>query len=119
MNGAILPLPGMPAELHGDLTIQVASERKFDLIGLVESCAPGSPFVVDVSQIVDVDSAGVQLLIALRRSLAERGSRLELAGIRGALKHALATYRLDQQLGVIDGAGDRPHLTNTPAGALA
>jgi ABC-type transporter Mla MlaB component len=119
MSGALSTPPGTPAELHGDLTIQVATDRKFELIGLVDGCAPGSPCVVDVSQIIDVDSAGVQLLIALRRSLAAQGSRLELAGTRGALAQALATYRLDHQLGAIDLFADQPHLTNASAGAHA
>jgi hypothetical protein len=63
----------------------------------------------------------VQLLIALRRSLAAQGSRLELAGTRGALAQALATYRLDHQLGAIDrgAAGPHPNTATAPAGAYA
>jgi hypothetical protein len=53
----------------------------------------------------------VQLLIALRRSLAERGSTLELAGLRGALAQALATYRLDPHLGALD-LPPEPHAAN-------
>ncbi len=117
MSGA-LPCPtGTAVELRGDLTIQVAAERKFELIGLVDDCAPGSPCVIDVSQVVDVDSAGVQLLIALRRSLAERGSPLELTGLRGALQQALATYRLDRHLIAIDRGAGRPRSPSIPAGA--
>lgn len=122
MSGA-LPRPPVeavrPVELHGDLTIQVAAERKFELIGLVDGCVPGSPCLLEVSQVVDVDSAGVQLLIALRRSLAERDSSLELVGVRGALQQALASYHLDPRLGAVDPGAARSRSPSPPAGAHA
>ena len=50
---------------------------------------------LDLSTATDVDSASVQLLLALRRSLAERGHTLWLSGRSRALDDALTVYGLD------------------------
>jgi ABC-type transporter Mla MlaB component len=107
---AALPTPALPAALplHGDLTVQVAAERRSELLGLLAQCGPGAPCHLDLSDLVDVDSAGVQLLLALRRSLSEQGSSLHLAGVRGSLAQALASYHLDADLRALDLLGLDP-----------
>jgi anti-sigma B factor antagonist len=101
---ASLPTAAAPVALplRGDLTVQVAAERCSELLGLLGRCEPGRPCQLDVADLVDVDSAGVQLLLALRRSLSEQGSTLQLTGLRGSLAQALATYHLDADLQAID-----------------
>jgi anti-sigma B factor antagonist len=49
---------------------------------------------LDLSGASDVDSATVQLLLALRRSLAERGEALQITGLSRAASDALAVYGL-------------------------
>ena len=49
---------------------------------------------LDLSSASDVDSASVQLLLALRRSLAERGEALHITGLSRAVGDALAVYGL-------------------------
>jgi ABC-type transporter Mla MlaB component len=92
------PRAAWPAELGGELNIPLATERLPELQALARACPPGTCCELDAAGITECDSAGVQLLLALRRSLAHRGSTLRLRGLRGALAQALATYRLDEQL---------------------
>lgn len=47
--------------------------------------------LVDASEVDEVDAAGVQLLLALSRSLASRGRRLHLHAPSGPLREALRT----------------------------
>ncbi len=47
--------------------------------------------LVDASQVDEVDAAGVQLLVALSRSLASRGRPLRLQAPSGALRDACRT----------------------------
>jgi ABC-type transporter Mla MlaB component len=90
------------ADLAGELNIPVAAERLPELQALAAACPPGAACEIDVGRITEVDSAGVQLLLALRRSLARQGSPLALTSVRTALAQALATYRLDDTLAPLD-----------------
>jgi anti-anti-sigma regulatory factor len=47
--------------------------------------------LVDASQVDEVDAAGVQLLVALSRSLASRGRQLRLQAPSGPLRDAFRT----------------------------
>lgn len=49
---------------------------------------------VNLSEVTDFDSAGVQLLLALRRSSIEAGALIQLQQPSEAVKLALTTYRL-------------------------
>lgn len=75
--------------LAGELTIYHAAELRTALLPLAGgACA----LVLDLSGVSDVDSAGLQLLLALRRTLAAQGATLHLAGCDGAAADALALY---------------------------
>lgn len=58
-----------------------------------------SPLVVDASAVTEIDSAGLQLLIALSRSVAASSRRLELDQPSQALQTACATLGLSALLG--------------------
>lgn len=50
---------------------------------------------IDMSGVTEFDSAGLQLLLALRRSLAERGQTLQLVGNSAPVRDALQVFGLD------------------------
>ena len=78
--------PGLPAEL----TIYTAAQTRLELLEWL-GAAPddaGEPFVIDGSAVTEVDGAGVQLLVALSRSLLAQGRRLAIAAPAEALASA-------------------------------
>lgn len=89
--------------LDGELTIYTAAERRAGLLAWLD--AGGS--VLDLSQVTDCDTAGVQLLVATRHTLEARGRSLSLRAASAAVRDALAAYGLDAQ-----------PLTTAPAEAL-
>ncbi|MCP5267353.1 MAG: STAS domain-containing protein [Burkholderiaceae bacterium] len=85
------------AELHaleGDFTIHTAAER-YEQLGaaLTRGCA-----AFDLSGIGDFDSAGLQLLLAARRTLAARGQTPVWSNPSSAVRSLLALYRLGTDL---------------------
>lgn len=57
-----------------------------------------APLALDLSGVQDIDSAGVQLLLALRRALAERGLALSLGAPSPVAMAALRSLGLNDQL---------------------
>jgi anti-anti-sigma factor len=57
---------------------------------------------LDLSPVTDFDSAGVQLLLATRRSLAESGTRLRIQSPSAAVRDGLTVFGLQDLLA--DGA---------------
>ncbi len=60
------------------------------------------PIVIDVSSLATVDTAGVQLLLAVRHEAARRGVQFGYRGESAALNQALGTLGLRDA--VLDGA---------------
>lgn len=77
--------------VDGDLTIAAAAEQA---ARLRQALPDGADLTLDLAAVGDCDSAGVQLLLALRRSLAQRGRRLHLAGLAESVDDALRTFGL-------------------------
>lgn len=91
----------MPAHLHfeGDLGIAAAADtRQQWLAWLAEHPAPAEPAAepvrLDLSASTGCDSAGVQLLLALGHSLAQRGQQLALHRPPEALIEVLGRFGL-------------------------
>jgi anti-sigma B factor antagonist len=82
--------------LEGDMTIQNAAEQRQALLAALPAAEAG--LALDLSRVDGFDSAGVQLLLALRHSLQARGAELTLAGATQAIADALGVYGLDCQL---------------------
>jgi anti-sigma B factor antagonist len=82
-----------PLRLGGEWTIPYAAEIHTQLLGALQS---GEPLNLDLSGVEAIDSAGVQLLIALRASLRERDQALGLSGVSGAVQAALGVYGLSE-----------------------
>jgi phospholipid transport system transporter-binding protein len=78
--------------LTGELTINEAAAKRKTLLQWVADEPAGTD--LDLSAIEACDSAGVQLLLALRRTLAERGHGLKLRAAPDCVAATLATYGL-------------------------
>lgn len=79
-----------PLQLDGDLTIAQAAALRERLLAWL----PRADGVLDASGVSACDSTGVQLLLALRRSLQERQQALDLRAPSAALREVLQRYGL-------------------------
>jgi anti-sigma B factor antagonist len=87
--------------LSGELGIVDAAALRLQwLTALAEH--PGD-LTLDLSAVEACDSAGVQLLLALRRSLLSQGRSLRVGAAAPAVRQALATYGLDSLLAAPQG----------------
>jgi anti-anti-sigma factor len=75
------------------IAFAAATRRK-----LIETLSCVGPLTLDLSGVSDFDSSGVQLLLATRRSLAERGDALTLHAPSAPVREALATFGLGDLL---------------------
>jgi len=80
--------------LEGEWTVLRAAELRPVLAGVVA----GGATRLDLSHITEFDSAGLQLLVAARRSAAARGVALAFDAPSPAVRALAAVYRLDAGL---------------------
>ena len=83
------PDGGALLRLSGELTIYHATELWQALLALP---AGSGDWTLDLSGVTDIDSAGIQILLATRRSLAARGAALRLAASGAATHAAFSLY---------------------------
>ena len=106
-TAAIESVPASPLALGPELTIAFAAAARERLADAVQSGQ--GDLALDLRGVTDFDSAGVQLLLAARRSLAERGDALCLSGASAAVRDALRTFGLQDLLPVAAAAQGREH----------
>lgn len=70
--------------LDGELAIHRAAELRAALLGL----QAGTDVELDLSEVTDADTAGLQLLLALQAQLQRDGNHLVLTGASEPLCHA-------------------------------
>lgn len=87
------PTPITPT---GDLTIASAQAQRQVLLDAL--AGPADALHLDLSQVESCDSAGVQLLLAMRHSARTRGLRLRMTDASAPVRDALKTYGLDRSL---------------------
>jgi anti-anti-sigma factor len=75
-----------------DLTIAHADACRSALVEVLSTHS--GDFSIDLSSVTEFDSSGVQLLLATRRSLAERGHVLRLTAVSATVRDALAVFGL-------------------------
>lgn len=105
--------------LPADLTIYAVrdgAEQGLRWLSQLDAEAGDAPLQVAAHGVEEVDAAGVQLLIALSRSLAARGRRLQLLQPSPVLQRALACLGAAPLLGDASPAGSAPS-TDTPTAA--
>ena len=83
--------------VDGEMTIYRAAELRE---GLLAALAQGEgDFTIDLAAVTEMDSAGVQLLMAARKSAEAAGFALHLAGHSPAVVEVLETLGLAAVLG--------------------
>lgn len=93
----------MKAELTRDVvgSYQVAGELTFSTVASLSRRTPpdisgGGRVVVDLSQVVRIDSAGLALIVDWTRQACQRGGEVVYSGTTEHLRHLLKVTGLDQ-----------------------
>lgn len=94
-------VPQAEARFCGGLTIREAAEAKTRL--LPSGAAP--PSQLDLSGVTAIDSAGLQILVALRREAARAGGELRYANAAPCVVQTAARAGLGEHLGLPAGEG--------------
>jgi anti-anti-sigma factor len=81
--------------LVGELTIHNAAEQKNALLALLEA---GEPVDLDASDVTELDTAGLQLLLLLKREAVMAGLDVKLDAPSGAVTDVLAIANLSPEL---------------------
>ena len=87
--------------LGPELTIAQASACRDQLVDAL--CSTQGDLSVDLSGVTDLDSAGVQLLLSLRRSVAARGGTLKVQAATPTVHEALAVFGLEASFEALSG----------------
>ena len=85
--------------IDGELTIYRATELAAAVRTALADVRVGDTLELDLSGVTDMDSAGVQLLLAARRSAVESGRALRLAAPSAAVADVLAILHLTALFG--------------------
>lgn len=80
-----------PIALGPELTIPYAAQVRDQLF---DALTAGGDMTLDLSGVSDFDSSGIQILLAARRSLVERGDALVLHAPSAAVRDALGVFGL-------------------------
>jgi anti-sigma B factor antagonist len=87
MNTAVL-------RIEGEMSIYRASELRESLVAALATLDPGADLVVDLGAVTELDSSGVQLLMAAQLSAAATQTRLRLCATSPAVTEVFATLGL-------------------------
>ena len=80
--------------LVGSLTIYEVRQAHEALLGALISSAETRHWLLDLSELEELDSAGAQLLLALQHHLTQHQARLEVTGPAGEVLGMLELLRL-------------------------
>lgn len=92
-----------PLRLDGELTIPQAAALRDRLLAVLDTAPDG--LCLDLGDVEAFDSAGLQLLLATRNSLAERGLALTIGACSAPVADALRVYGLQALLPVAAAQG--------------
>lgn len=81
--------------IDGELTIYRAAELCDALKAAVAGVPEGCEFDVDLSEVTEMDSAGVQLLMAARKTARSGGRQLRISAASPAVAEVFQILRLD------------------------
>ena len=84
------------ASLAGDLTIYAAADAKAGLTALLEAC---SEVELDLSAVSEIDTAGFQLLLLIKREAQRLGKTVRLVAHSRATLELIDLYNMAAQLG--------------------
>lgn len=83
-------------EIKGELNIFTAAELRLQLL---EALATNTELEIDLAQVSEIDSAGLQLMLATKREAAGRQQVVHFTGHSPAVCDALELCKLSDQLG--------------------
>ena len=86
----------MSLALEGELTIYRAAELKPVLLQAVQ---PGATLELDLSEVTELDSAGVQLLLLAERQARAQGGGLRVAAASAPVREVLQLLDLQAHFG--------------------
>ncbi|MDC8785964.1 STAS domain-containing protein [Roseateles koreensis] len=93
-------------KLGGELTVTAAAETQ--LRWLEQLATLRGPLALDLSAVEDIDSAGLQLLVALRHSVGALGYGLTLEAISPTVQSALDCYGLTGEMTALHAPAQSP-----------
>lgn len=95
-------------DIDGELTIAVAAEQQGRLRAFLRQCAAATA-ELDLSGVTELDTAGLQILLAARREAAHQGTALTFHAPSPAVRDVFATANLMPELESTGPLiGDRP-----------
>lgn len=84
------------ARIEGEMTIYTAAKIKPALLSLLDGCSEAE---LDLSQVGEIDTAGVQLLLLAKREASQAGKSLRLVGHSPAVVDCLDQCNLTALFG--------------------
>ena len=78
-------------QVQGDMTIYTALDLKQELVSCL---GRADRFELDLSQVNEMDTAGLQLLILLKRETARQGKQLAISGHGTAATEVIDTFNM-------------------------
>jgi anti-sigma B factor antagonist len=90
---------------EGDLTIPFAADHHKALLAWMTEC-PTNLKVADLSNVVDIDSSGIQLLLSAARACESAGGSLTVSGMHDGVKRAFALYGLEFRFSEVQNRGN-------------
>ena len=98
MTGETIDRDGPPVQVrdgkirvYGELTIQHAEDLKPLLLASLPT--DGSVARLDLAQVSEIDTAGIQLLMAANREVVNRGTALQIVAVSQVVQEALELFR--------------------------
>ena len=95
-HGTVIP--------ESELTIYTAGEFKASLEGALAGC---DSLEIDLAEVSEMDTAGLQLLLAAKRKAQSSGKALTLKGHGEAVLHALELCGVTRDFGDVAGGGTK------------
>lgn len=92
-----MPMPELRHRIKGELTIYTVGRHKPALLAAIAQATGATE--LDVSQVTEIDTAGLQLLLVARSAAAARGQTLRLEAPSAAVRELLELCRLHDIFG--------------------
>jgi anti-sigma B factor antagonist len=91
MNSSPVEVSDECIRLAGELTMHCAEGLKRDLLAALPATARCAR--LDLSQVTEIDTAGLQLLIAAQQEARARGGSLQVIAVSGTVLEVLELFR--------------------------
>ncbi|MBI5924692.1 MAG: STAS domain-containing protein [Aquabacterium sp.] len=87
-----------PVKVEGELTVYAVHDLKARLLAALSD---GSPLQIDLSEVSEIDGAGIQLLLATQREARQNGTSISLNSMAPQVAHALALMDLTHEFATV------------------